>query len=160
MRKLTLLIFIAIFVLLASIIVVDESQDAIVRSGTAVKVYSRGIHFVVPFVDQVSYIYMNERSSLLVLELKNGQIKVVLNWHVTDPVKYDTLYKESEPFSVRLVAAIHEDLAEKINSTSLADLNHYGIKGSYIFSDLGISIDKISILNINESKIVTAKLKP
>jgi len=156
MRKLIMLILIAVFALFVSIIVVDESQDAVVRTNKQVVIYTPGIHVVIPLFNQISYIYMNERSSRLSVALENGNIELMVMWHVVDPVQYDIKVHESEPFAVHLVANLNKALVPTISASNLADLNQYGFKDSnYTFKDLGVSVDKVSILSISESNVIT-----
>lgn len=148
-----MLVFVTIILLLSSLIVVDESQEAVVKNSKTVNLYKTGIHMVIPLINQITYIYMNERTSRVTMELENGHIELMLSWHVIDPVKYAAIVRESEPFAGKLVNNLNTGLIPIIKTSELENLNSDGFKEtSYPFTNLGIVVDKVSILSINESE--------
>src|SRR5579863_9565576 len=96
MRKVIILILVLLIVLFTATFVVDERQNAVITSYNGKeRVEEAGIHFAWPILDKVTYVFINERASILTLAVNESeagsnplQAQVLINYHVTNPVEY------------------------------------------------------------------------
>ena len=113
----------------SGVFVVDERQVAIIDSSSGAKIYSPGIHWVVPLRGKLYYIYTNQRAMSTKINLSINQseqqmgFNLLINWQVHDPIIYsrylDTHSKAN--FNSQLLAGVLDQLTKIAkSSTSLA----------------------------------------
>jgi|GEM_PF-4510120 len=75
MRKVIMLILVLLIVLFTATIVVDERQNAVITNYNGKqRIEKSGIHFAWPIWDKVTYVFINERASLLTLAVNESEV--------------------------------------------------------------------------------------
>ena len=160
MRKFIVLILIILVILFTSIIVVDERQNVVITDykGASV-VYQAGVHFTLPVLDHVTYVYINERTALLTLSI-NGpkpdnrpiQLEVLVSYHVISPIDYVAAVNKygKSGISEKIVQSLKVDIADKLKTESLAEFNRHSLlsvdKSNFI--TMGINMDRVDLLGM------------
>lgn len=80
---------------LSGFFVVDQREVGIIKSDTGNKIFTSGLHWKIPFYDELSFVYTNQRSSEIssskLIKLKDGsQYTTDINviWQVSNPQVY------------------------------------------------------------------------
>lgn len=159
MRNLVLIIFLSSVFLFSGLFIVDEREVAVIINNKDVTSYSSGIHWKIPFVGNITYVYKNIRNSYFSLSESlpiagNKQVdsKFMFTWTIVDPVQY-VKYLHANP-NKKFDAAIVTQLNDKIitqssNSTSLIDFTDNVAKlNNIVFNSLGVKVLSLSIINL------------
>jgi len=170
MKNLIILILIAIIIIFTGVFTVDMRQTAVVTNYfKRQQVYSSGIYFAIPGLTNITYVYMNERNSILTIPVQftkesgaDGQLGILVNWHVTQPIIYLNSITQLTDMGLNkeLVMAL-ENIVQ--NETTLYALTSFNQKTSLIdapinLDKLGISIDNVTIQELKTMPKVMATL--
>jgi regulator of protease activity HflC (stomatin/prohibitin superfamily) len=160
MRKVILLLLVLLIGLFTSIIVVDERQNVVIRNYKGTQTILKvGVHLTIPVLDKVSYVYINERTSLLTLSLNESivsnepiQLEVLINYHVINPIDYLLAVDKYDKVGISEIIAksLTFDIKQTIATETLAKFNQqpvFSIRQDE-YKSLGIAIDKVSLLSI------------
>ena len=158
---------ITILGLFMGVFVVDDRQIAYVTSQTSTKgtVYKTGIHFAVPIWDKVTYVYINQRNSIVQLDLVSTdpahpklKAELLLNWQVDNPQIYlsklNRLNKSG--FNQILSERVLTILSRQLDSKTLEHVNQSEtiLANPEKLNDLGI---KLNAININSLQIINGQ---
>ncbi|MBY0379805.1 MAG: hypothetical protein K2P99_05335 [Burkholderiales bacterium] len=174
MKKLFVLVIIAIVVLYTSLFTVENNQVAIKvnqYNGNTI-MYTKGVYFYVPMLDMITYFDTNTKTNILVttvrlyssqnkgldaqqnwnLNIDEYRTSFLVSWHISYPMQYYIKYQES---STNLLTQIKQEAntiieqATRDNQTAnkFNLLNNILQKPIYM-DKLGISIDNISLLQL------------
>lgn len=160
MRKVIMLVLVLLIVLFTATIVVDERQNAVITSYSGKqRIESAGIHFAWPIWDKITYVFINERASLLTIAVNESavgstpiQAQVLISYHVTNPIEYLAAVRRldkpgiSEEIAKRLIA----ELTNKIRASTLDKINQEAMfsMDPAKFSNLGVNVDQVNLLSI------------
>ncbi len=149
MRKLFILIFSIIIVLILGVFTVDTRQNAIVENKLLGKlsVYGTGVHFAPPFISKIVYVYMNQRTNDYEVITDNYRYMFMISWKVLDPIKYYnnlaqklTVMNNFESWITKNVV-LKSDLGDIINKNILAN--------PILLESIGIEIQGIRLMGYN-----------
>lgn len=110
---------------------VHQSRNAVVvRFGKLVDVVKddSGLHWRIPFVDQVTYIDRRvinidaPQFELLTSDQKFLVVSAYVRYQITDPSKFYRVARDEQNAERRLVIALNETLRDQIGSASLKDI--------------------------------------
>ena len=151
MRNLLVLILLLGAFLLSGFYTVDQRQVAVISSTpTKMEIKAPGLHWKVPLLGNLNYVYMNMRSSYLttssVINLADNQkigTRIIINWQVVSPQVYlsvvlanekdfDARFAQTVLSQVESVAALSSSPAEfeeQVNAQLVnRELKKLGIK--------------------------------
>lgn len=159
MKQLLLLLIVAVLFLLAGVFTVNMGQNAIVTNtlNKHESQYQPGIHFVWPLIEQIDYVYMNNREGMLTIPVDFGesgsvQVDILMNWHVVNSAKYLQLINKSNEtgFNKLLTGVVVNVVHDYAESSSLIAFNQVTdlLPGPIPLNDLGVSLDKLTIANV------------
>lgn len=166
---------------------VNTGENAIVSGKLKKEHYyaNPGLYFMLPGLEHVDYIYMNNREAVVSLILDSEsmgiyqivndnkesssqtmKISLLVNWHVTTGGKYYKYLQKNGQlnFNKAINENISDRLLAKINGLDMQSLNQLNgiISSSINIAELGISLDQISIIsvepiyNISNTEEITA----
>ncbi len=161
MRKAVILVLLLFIVIVSGVFTVDERENAVLIDYSKQHiVYLPGIHFALPLINQINYVFINERSSFFEVpqllntkDLNKVKLSVLINWHVIDPIIYLNIIKKygSNEFNKELT----KELSLKIESfameytlahlNQIEKINEFPVK----LSSLGIIVDSLLIENLS-----------
>lgn len=172
MRNLLVLILLLGAFLLSGFYTVDQRQVAVISSTpTKMEINAPGLHWKMPFVGNLNYVYMNMRSSYLtassVINLADNQkigTRMIINWQVVSPQVYlgvvltnekdfDARFAQTILSQIESVAALSSSPAEfeeQVNAQLVnRELKKLGIKL------INVGITQITPGITSESSVVT-----
>ncbi|HMT03116.1 MAG TPA: SPFH domain-containing protein [Burkholderiales bacterium] len=161
MRKIVILgLFLLIFVI-SGVFTVDERENVVLtdyRNNHIV--YAKGIHFALPLINHINYIFMNQRNFLFEIskqlttkELNQIKLNILVNWHVVNPITYLSVVKKYGSTEFNNILA--KELILKVESfVSSNTLNHINQKREINnmpiqLDNLGIIVEKLEIENLS-----------
>lgn len=160
MRNLLVIILLLGAFLLSGFYTVDERQVAVISSApNKMEIHAPGLHWKVPFLGNLNYIYMNMRSSYLttssMIDLADNQrigTKMIINWQVVSPQLYlGTVLAGEKNFDTKFAQGIIMQI-ESIAANSDSVLNFEEQVNSQMvnreFKSLGIELINIGIVQI------------
>ena len=158
MKKLFLTAVIVVVILLTGVLTVNVGQNAVVYNSLSKRerVLAPGIYFTLPFIEQTTYIYMTNRSSVVVLPVKfidggNATVSMLVVWHVTSPAVYlDVVNHGHNSVEQGLTAIVTQVVQSYATRASLAVFNGMQILAvdPATTNNLGVSLDSITINTI------------
>lgn len=163
MKKIVLLITLIISILLFGIISIDERQNVVVTNLVSKNKYTLtpGLHFVWPGIEQVNYIFMNQRDAEFTTMLTfdnntNVEVSSVVLWKVVNPLVYFEQNSKLQitGFNKVLAQNVLQIVMTRAKSTNLSTFNQLNnlLSDELPLKDLGIIITSIAP---NELRIVT-----
>lgn len=151
MKKLIVFLLVLFSFLSLGIIIVDERQNAVVTNVFSHKqqVLPKGLHFILPGIERVSYVFMNQREAAVTVMLNFNdtatvEAGILVVWHVTNPAKYLNYFIKDE-FNKQLTEEVLRITASRVQSTNLSTFNqlHNLLVSPLYIEKLGIVITEI-----------------
>lgn len=155
MRKLFMLIFCLIMVIILGLFTVDTRQNAIVENQItgSKKVCPKGIYFTMPFFSKIVYVYMNQRTLNYTFKLNNYEYTFMTTWRVIDPEKYyDNLDKKSVLIASFESATINN--VSNIKEPNLLITQDNLLTKNYAIESLGIEIQGMRLVNYTKTESI------
>ncbi len=172
MRNLLVLILLLGAFLLSGFYTVDQRQVAVISSTpTKMEINAPGLHWKVPLMGTLNYVYMNMRSSYLmtssVINLANNQkigARMIINWQVISPQVYlGVVLTNEKDFDVRFAQTALSQI-ESIAALSSSPAEFEELVNAQLVNrelkKLGIKLINVGIIQVTpgvtgESSLVT-----
>lgn len=160
MRNLLVLVLLLGAFLLSGFYTVDQRQVAVVsKTPTKMEIYAPGLHWKLPFVGNLNYVYMNMRSSYLttapLINLVDNQkvgVKLIINWQVISPQVYlGSVVNSEKDFDVRFAKAVItkiESIAAISSSPAIFEEQVNSQLANYKLQNLGIKLINVGIVQM------------
>ena len=150
------LFFIGFYV---SAFVVLSNQVGLVvnRYNGNIRIYTSGVHFMVPFVEFMTYVSLKSHTDLFTksLTLSHGNSNNIaigsfmIEWYVNDPVKY---YQSTQNSTNGFFNILQLKVSEIINNTK--DIkNDNLLKSKLSIDNIGVTLDTIIFIAMPHNKI-------
>lgn len=160
MRNLLVLVLLLGAFLLSGFYTVDQRQVAVVsQTPTKMEINAPGLHWKLPFVGNLNYVYMNMRSSYLttapLINLVDNQkvgVKLIINWQVISPQVYlGSVVTSEKDFDVRFAKAVItqiESIAAISSSPAIFEEQVNSQLANYKLQNLGIKLINVGIVQM------------
>ena len=175
MKKIYILMIILFIGLYSSAFTVKDSGVAIVTNSynNSRQMYTTGMYLTLPFIQQVNYVEVNQRSSVFVIPFTinsvnnltdtqesvtndhNYQIKTLISWHITQPIIYfEYMQKKSDTgiskiLAINVESSVITQLKQITDATKLNQLQNI-LNAPLFLSTIGGVMDNLSIINITK----------
>jgi regulator of protease activity HflC (stomatin/prohibitin superfamily) len=96
MNKVFLGLFVFFIIMYSSIFVVKDNEVAVVTNqyNKDMQLYTSGLHFTIPILQEINYIKTASRTDLITTTLNSLDTKskynasFMINWYINNPIKY------------------------------------------------------------------------
>lgn len=168
MRNLILALVVAIIVLLSGIFTVDEHEIVVANNhfeSQNYKEYTTGIYWSTPFINDITYVYNNERSDYfnpakpVILGESQLTASYLLHWKVTNPIAYVRYLNANSTkqfdYDLAMIAANQieisarevdgvDDFKQKLSNVNNINSDKLGVK----LIDISILSNKVSSVDL------------
>ena len=153
----TMVLFFIGFYMSAFVVLSNQVGLVVNRYNGNIRICTSGVHFMVPFVEFMTYVSFKSHTDLFTKSLtvphdNNNNIasgSFMIEWHVNDPVKY---YQSTQNSPNGFFNVLQLKVSEIINNTK--DIKNDNLLKSKLSIDgIGVTLDRITLIAMPHNKI-------